>query len=139
MLIVKVPRRLANFALDWELLPNKNFPIILHSVLTPSRSGPDGSFYNAKEVKVVEFYVKYLLNQGIKGEMIRERDIGILTPYTAQRDKIKQALSRYIDIAIGTVEYFSNRERKIMIISTVRSSPQGKSNKVIGFLKNEKV
>lgn len=140
MMRCKVPKPLATFAMNWELLPNKNFPVILHSVLSPSSLGPDGcSYYNLQEIKVVEFYVKYLLNQGVNGGVVKERDIGILTPYTAQRDKIKQALSRYIDIQIGTVEYFSNRERKIMIISTVRSNPEGKSHKVIGFLKNEKV
>lgn len=56
--------------------------------------------------------------------------------------RIKYALSEYKDIEIGTVETFQGREKRIIIISTVRGQHSlllydRKYN--LGFVSNEKV
>ncbi|KAJ3409958.1 Helicase MOV-10 [Chytriomyces hyalinus] len=69
--------------------------------------------------------------------------IGIITPYRKQIDKIRLQLKKngWEKIKVGSVEEFQGDEKKIIILSTVRSSAQWiekdfKFN--IGFLKNPK-
>ena len=65
-----------------------------------------------------------------------QRDIGIITPYNRQAKVIKDLLISHnytlrpklnqigrpsYDIAVGSVEMFQGSERKIIIVSTVRS------------------
>lgn len=120
-------------ACQWRMLPKKNFPIILHSVLANCNQEKAGfSFYNMTEVKEVKAYVNQLLINGINGKQILPDDIGIVSPYKAQRSKLKDAFKNFPGIEIGTAEYYQGREKMIIIITTVRS---GKS---IGFLKDEK-
>jgi helicase MOV-10 len=54
-------------------------------------------------------------------------DIAVITPYHAQRMKILNLLFRdpkLKDIKVGSVEEFQGQERKVVIISTVRSSTE---------------
>lgn len=123
-----------NFAIGWSSLPNKNFPIILHSVKSQCEQQQQGfSYFNVQEVKIVNKYVEELLENGINGKQVKVSDIGIVSPYKAQRDEIKKSLREDAkDVEVGTAEYYQGREKKIIIISTVRS---GES---IGFLKDER-
>ena len=131
MLRAKVPDELGNFAKNFHALPNQNFPILFHSVKTSSQIKHDTkSSFNYGEIKKVQFYVKLLLEQGIDGKKVEKQDIGIISPYRAQLEALRKVLSKGIEI--GTAEYYQGREKKIIIISTV------KSNTGIGFLKNEK-
>lgn len=59
-----------------------------------------------------------LLKAGING-----KDIGIITPYSRQVSLIKCLLAKYDieNITVGSVEEFQGDERKIVIISTVRT------------------
>jgi len=52
-----------------------------------------------------------------------DQDIGIITPYRAQASKIRAAL-RTINTAIkvASVEEYQGQERRVIIVSTVRSS-----------------
>lgn len=127
----KVSDEHRNFAENWNLLPKKDFPILFHCVKNPSKVMKRGtSSYNDGEIKKVQFYVDCLLKKGINGKKVEEQDIGIVSPYRAQLDKLRQILSCRIEI--GTAEYYQGREKKIIIISTVKSKTG------IGFLKNEK-
>ncbi|KAJ3076432.1 hypothetical protein HDU98_003296 [Podochytrium sp. JEL0797] len=70
-------------------------------------------------------------------------DIGIITPYRKQIDKIRLRLNKegWNRIKVGTVEEFQGDEKKVILLSTVRSSAQWierdqKFN--IGFLRNPK-
>ncbi|KAM0746585.1 hypothetical protein T439DRAFT_134596 [Meredithblackwellia eburnea MCA 4105] len=105
---------------QWRQWANPNFPIIFHSVKgLDAREGRSPSYFNAMELGVVRQYVKTLLKvNGLKGE-----EIGIISPYAAQVKKIKQEIWSFCpDAHIGSVEEFQGQERKVIIVSTVRSN-----------------
>ena len=89
--------------------------------------GSSPSWFNALEAITVVHYIKQLLDDRSFG--LSPADIGIITPYLRQVRKIRSLLTttisrRYYDtslLKIGTVEEFQGSERKVIIISTVRS------------------
>lgn len=117
----------------WNFLPNKKFPIIFHNCTTASQL--DGtSSYNMGEIDAVRIYVTTLLATKFDGKYLVQSDIGIISPYLAQLKKLKEDIGgEWANIEMGTAEYFQGREKRVIIISTVKS--QGG----IGFLSNEKV
>lgn len=131
MLRSKISDKNRLFAENWNFLPRKQFPILLHCDRAPSHVLERGtSSYNDKQVELAKFYVELLLTRGIDGQEVQEQDIGIVSPYRAQLQKLRDKLSPGIEV--GTAEYYQGREKKIIIISTVKSCTS------IGFLKNEK-
>lgn len=117
----------------WNFLPNKKFPIIFHSSTSPSQLEGTSS-YNMGEINAVRKYVVLLLSTKFDGKNIVQSDIGIISPYLAQLKKLKEVIGAQWDkIEMGTAEHFQGREKRVIIISTVKS--QGG----IGFLSNEKV
>ena len=130
----KVPKEIADFAINWNFLPNKRFPIILHASLSScEKTIGDTSWSNMDEVNMVKTYVNTLLMKGINGKKVKQKDIGVISFYKAQLDILKKAFSAILFMEIGTAEYYQGREKKIIIITTV------KSNSCIGFLNEEKV
>uniref|UniRef100_A0A669EL22 RNA helicase n=1 Tax=Oreochromis niloticus TaxID=8128 RepID=A0A669EL22_ORENI len=144
-----------NFYCDWEELPKKNFPVIFHGVTgIDKREASSPSFFNVAEVEVLIGYVRKLLQaQGKKGmAKIAPRDIGIIAPYRKQVQKIRRALEKIglekefqfmsmENLKVGSVEEFQGQERRVILVSTVRSSANyaeidKKFN--LGFVKNEK-
>ncbi|XP_039972013.1 putative helicase mov-10-B.2 [Xiphias gladius] len=138
---------------NWEYLPKKGFPVIFHGVMgKDEREANSPSFFNVSEIEVlVDYLTKLMDTQGKKGlPKLSAKDIGIIAPYRKQVEKIQKALksvsalSRWIDLKelkVGSVEEFQGQERKIIMISTVRSSINYvKMDKdfSIGFLSNEK-
>ncbi|KAL2103239.1 hypothetical protein ACEWY4_000107 [Coilia grayii] len=139
----------------WEHLPKKGFPVIFHGVLgKDEREANSPSFFNRSEVEVVVAYLKKLLlqPQGKRGlARIAPKDIGIIAPYRKQVLKIRQAITnvdrelKQMDnielLKVGSVEEFQGQERRVIIVSAVRSSGEflGIDRKFnIGFLRNEK-
>lgn len=55
---------------------------------------------------------------------IKSWDIGVVSPYRLQCKKIKEACTdaNLGDITVGTSEVFQGQERKVIIVSTVRST-----------------
>jgi helicase MOV-10 len=88
------------------------------------------SSYNNGEINIVSSYVNNLIKSGLKNNKITAEDIGVVTPYKAQSEKLKKVLPKNVEV--GTTEYFQGREKLIMIISTVKSKAG------IGFLKDER-
>ncbi|XP_033647607.1 putative helicase MOV-10 isoform X2 [Asterias rubens] len=128
----------------WEKLPNKKFPIIFHGVEgIDDREGHSPSFFNKKEIEIVVEYVENLLDKR-GGRKIKESDIGIITPYRRQVQKIKEVLKKrhHGDIKVGSVEEFQGQERLVIIVSTVRSTkPEHIQMDIdfhLGFVKNPK-
>ncbi|XP_007546936.1 putative helicase mov-10-B.1 isoform X1 [Poecilia formosa] len=138
---------------NWEALPQKGFPVIFHGVLgKDEREGNSPSFFNVSEIETLVAYLNRLeQTQGKKGlPKLSAKDIGIITPYRKQVEKIQKALkslktlSHWNDpkeLKVGSVEEFQGQERNIIIISTVRSSlsyVKMDTDFNIGFLSNEK-
>ncbi|KAH3800782.1 putative helicase mov-10-B.1 [Dreissena polymorpha] len=146
-----------NSLLGWERLPNKEFPIIFHAVMgLDEREGNSPSWFNRDEVAQIEAYLDSLLEEK-KGQKIKPSDIGIISPYRKQVDKIrlmltsktssrKQAKKQTQDrskIAVGSVEEFQGQEFNIIIISSVRSNRDSSYTEMdiiynLGFLRNPK-
>lgn len=97
--------------------------------------GHQRGYINHLEVTVIQKCLQKL-NQEI-AEQRETYSIGIITPYRAQleliRNRLKQIPLSNIEVDINTVDAFQGSQRDIIIYSTVRSSKQQR----IGFLKEE--
>ncbi|THH18849.1 hypothetical protein EW146_g2196 [Bondarzewia mesenterica] len=104
-------------------LASRNFPIIFHSVSgKDDREASSPSFFNIDEVSQVKAYIQSLRSNDGRFQ-VAERDIGVITPYHAQCVKIRRALAPLAgSVKVGSVEEFQGQERRVIIISTVRSS-----------------
>jgi helicase MOV-10 len=127
------PKPIANFAVGSDVLKNQNFPIIFHATRSPSK-GVGKSQMNEGEIEIVLDYLYDLLTNGVNGKAVDETDVGIISPYRAQRDRIVDHPDfDYQNVEVGTVDSFQGREKKIVILSTVQSQTRN-----IGFLSNKK-
>ncbi|CEF63420.1 DNA-binding protein SMUBP-2 [Strongyloides ratti] len=86
----------------------------------------NSSYFNMNEVLVCVKYVKFLLRNNIK-----ENDIGIITPYSAQQKEIKK---NFNNIKVSTVDGFQGQEKEVIVFCFVRNNKY----RQIGFLNNEK-
>ncbi|XP_042873602.1 putative helicase mov-10-B.1 [Penaeus japonicus] len=125
----------------WEYLPKKGFPVIFHGVKgKDEREGNSPSFFNALEVSTVIDYVKKLFAS--RNPKVLGREIGVITPYRRQVEKIRTQLKKVNgakEIKVGSPEEFQGDERRVIIISTVRASAdQLASDQLfrLGFLRN---
>lgn len=133
-LISACPDEILEFAKDPELLIfNPDFPIIFHTTRSPSKE-VGTSLKNDTECALLGYYLNVIIRRGVNGQQVKPKDIGIISPYRGQRDIIMENYQReYPALEIGTVDAFQGREKKIIIMSCVRSQTQH-----IGFLRNEK-
>uniref|UniRef100_A0A8D3B7Z4 RNA helicase n=1 Tax=Scophthalmus maximus TaxID=52904 RepID=A0A8D3B7Z4_SCOMX len=144
---------LRNSYCSWAHLPQIGFPLIFHGVTgVDERESSSPSFFNRAEVEVLMDYVKKLLQtHGKKGlATIAPRDIGIIAPYRKQVQKIRQALNKVEKdlnivnmktLKVGSVEEFQGQERRVILVSTVRSSSSYMDFDTqfqLGFVKNKK-
>ncbi|XP_023188535.1 putative helicase MOV-10 [Xiphophorus maculatus] len=142
-----------NLYCRWEYLPKPGFPVIFHGVAgIDAREATSPSFFNVAEVEVIMDYVRKLLDsQGKKGvAKIAPKDIGIIAPYRKQVQKIRQALEKVgknfkckdmNNLKVGSVEEFQGQERRVILVSAVRSSANYMDfdkKFSLGFIKNEK-
>lgn len=99
------------------------FPILFHGVQgTDMQETDNPSWFNAQEAVTAVQYLNTLYNSGLKPD-----DVGVITPYRKQADKIRQLTNRGLNKAIGkvsTIEDFQGLEREVIILSLVRSSPR---------------
>uniref|UniRef100_A0A670YM73 RNA helicase n=1 Tax=Pseudonaja textilis TaxID=8673 RepID=A0A670YM73_PSETE len=135
----------------WNELPKAKFPIIFHGVCgEDQQEGRSPSFFNTAEISVLMDYLKKLLleNQGKKGIKTLPKEIGVISPYRKQVEKIRQAINMKLkdlmninELKVGSVEEFQGQERRVVLISTVRSSSNyfGMDEEFnLGFLNNPK-
>ncbi|XP_050079574.1 putative helicase MOV-10 [Anopheles maculipalpis] len=121
-----------NWAVKWQQLPNRDFPMIFHTVIGyMQQDSITLSYWNAQEATKVYEYVQLLLKEEINGRMLQQEDIGIVTPYSKQVEFIKNGLTvlGLDSIEVGSVDQFQGREKPVIIISTVRSNRTS-----VGFL-----
>uniref|UniRef100_A0A8C1M2L5 RNA helicase n=1 Tax=Cyprinus carpio TaxID=7962 RepID=A0A8C1M2L5_CYPCA len=136
----------------WEHLPKRGFPVIFHGVIgKDERESNSPSFFNTSEIDIIIDYLKKLLTPAKKGiAKISPKEIGIIAPYRKQVEKIRKAIKIHRELKsflgieemkVGSVEEFQGQERKVIIVSTVRSDKKHiilDETFNIGFLKNEK-
>ena len=116
--------------LNWVNLPNPKIPLVFHGVVgDDQREAKSPSYFNPEECAMVVSYVQDLLEQHKgTGKKILPKEIGIISPYRRQVQKIRMLLEKKKikdskDITVGSTEEFQGQERRIIIISTVRSKP----------------
>ncbi|ALC41938.1 CG6701, partial [Drosophila busckii] len=123
-------------AKNWFHTPNENFPIMFHSVFGTTMNAQSSlSLCNNKEIDAVMDYVKDLMYFGIDGEKLKQTDIGIISPYKNQYQRIQEQLNmrNWHHIDCGSVELFQGKEKQIIIVSFVRSFTEK-----LGFLNNSR-
>jgi hypothetical protein len=138
--IIKIPNELfydndlvdmsgpeARSLLSWDYLVKPRFPLIFHGVNGENqREGNSPSWFNQSEVEQVLQYVQLLKEHA----RVSPSDIGIIAPYQKQVKKIKSGLIRlrdddnYKNIMVGSCEQFQGQEKRVIIISTVRTSKE---------------
>ncbi|XP_017124500.1 putative helicase MOV-10 [Drosophila elegans] len=133
-LIPQAPASEVNLAAHWSLLPNPSFPIIFQATHgRTEREQHSTSSYNQLEAKVLCWYVKRLIDDGLgRGNRVSQVDIGIVAPYTAQGKLITKLLQSqgHPQVEVGSVETYQGREKPIIIASLVRSFAN------MGFMRN---
>ncbi|PNH10015.1 putative helicase [Tetrabaena socialis] len=107
---------------------------------TSSAATCSPSWCNPDEVMQVAMYMKQL--RDLKRNPIADGDIGVISPYRKHVQRIRAILATTDrSIKVGSVEEFQGQERRVIIISTVRSSSQHlalDSKDRLGFLSNPK-
>ncbi|XP_048355587.1 RNA helicase Mov10l1-like [Sphaerodactylus townsendi] len=130
-----------NSLLGWVKLPRKGFPLIFHGVRgNEMREGHNPSWFNPTEaVQIIRYCC--LLAKRIS-YTVSEADIGVITPYRKQVEKIRLLLHSVDlkDIKVGSVEEFQGQEFLVILISTVRSNESSfnEERHFLGFLSNSK-
>uniref|UniRef100_A0A670JAI5 RNA helicase Mov10l1 n=1 Tax=Podarcis muralis TaxID=64176 RepID=A0A670JAI5_PODMU len=130
-----------NSLLGWNKLPRKGFPLVFHGMRgTETREGYNPSWFNPTEAVQVMFYC-CLVAKSIY-HTVSQKDIGVITPYQKQVEKIR-ILLRSVDLAdikVGSVEEFQGQEFLVIILSTVRSNETSFADEkqLLGFLTNSK-
>ena len=110
----EIKLKIKDYPKDMEFL-NPNIPIVFLHVNSIESIRENGSKFNEIETNIIVKIIKVLKNLGIKSE-----NIGIITPYRAQRDYIKELL-KDDEIEVNTVDSFQGRE-KDLIIFTITST-----------------
>ncbi|MDA0374911.1 MAG: IGHMBP2 family helicase [Planctomycetota bacterium] len=85
----------------------------------------DGSKSNPDEARLVSRHVRALLDAGVE-----PNSIGVITPYNAQVQALRDTLADLPELEIGTVDGFQGREKEAIVLSLVRSNDRGD----VGFL-----
>lgn len=102
---------------------NLRFPVLFHGIEGKDLQEPDNpSWCNLEEVVIAVRYIVQLYSSNLKAD-----DVGVITPYRKQAEKIRQLTSRGFSRAIckvSTIEDFQGQEREAIILSLVRSSPK---------------
>ncbi|KAL4640696.1 RNA helicase Mov10l1 [Arapaima gigas] len=141
-LCVRAERAVVDSLCNWSHLPTKGFPIIFHGIRgNELRESSSPSWFNPAEAVQVMLYCCQLAKRLYKP--IAVTDIGVITPYRKQVEKIRMLLYKVglMDIKVGSVEEFQGQEALVIILSTVRSNEaviNDDAQFLLGFLSNHK-
>lgn len=86
---------------------------------------------------VIDYIGKLLeMKCASKCGFVRQTDIGVVTPYKSQCQKIIQRCQAHgcTNVRVGTAEVYQGQEKPIMIVSVVRGGGQG-----LGFVSDPQV
>ena len=121
-LLAKAKPDLTHLYVGWEELPNPNVPLVFHGVQGKNvREGRSPSYCNLEEIDVVRGWLRKLQDHrqvGFDGSQV-----GIVTPYSKQATKLREACQKMglTKVRVGTVEAMQGDERRVVLVSTVRS------------------
>ena len=116
--------------------------MIFHGVIGQDlKEEASPSFFNIEEIVIVRDYIKKLCE--MKENKVKPKEIGVIAPYRRQVQKLRKKLQDdgLGEVMVGSTEEFQGQERRIIILSTVRSSPQyvlTDQQYKLGFLQNPK-
>jgi len=137
------PAQVVNSCLAFSGLTEEargRIPLLFHGVVGEDlREAASPSFFNPAEAVVVLDYVAALVAEGV-----RPADIGVITPYRRQVQKLRERLEVKgwrEEVMVGTTEEFQGQERRVMLLTTVRSSSEfllTDAQHKLGFLANPK-
>lgn len=105
--------------------PEADFPILFHGIVGEDmREGNSPSWFNPVEAMAVLRHIESL--QETRGSGFALDQVGVITPYQKQRQKLRKLLSaRGMDaVRVGTTEEFQGDEKRVIIISLTRSTPE---------------
>ncbi|GKT24544.1 Regulator of nonsense transcripts 1 homolog, partial [Aduncisulcus paluster] len=125
-----------------EVFIKPNVPMMfIHNSAVEETSSSGTSFVNRSEADTVLHLVAKLRSSGVSGE-----DIGVITPYSGQRQYIIQRSCSlpsvppeiFEGVEVASVDEFQGREKEVIVLSCVRSDGSSDSKKypIIGFLKD---
>ncbi|KAJ3337871.1 hypothetical protein HDU93_000371 [Gonapodya sp. JEL0774] len=122
-LVPAAPLNAVSSLLSWKNLPNPQFPILIYGVQGEDEAVGEGdSWWNEAEVAAVLETVEALLaaDSGVK---ISPGDFAIIAPFREQVRRIRQVLRQkgLAAVNVGGVEDFQGMERRVVILSCVRS------------------
>ncbi|KAG5960715.1 hypothetical protein E4U58_004570 [Claviceps cyperi] len=80
---------------------------------------------NEMEAALVRRHVGGLVEAGVRPE-----DIAVITPYNAQLAILASLKEQFPGVELGSVDGFQGREKEAVVVSLVRSNPEGE----VGFL-----
>ena len=103
--------------------------VLIHTVEgNHARKNPNGSGqYNDRECQEI---IKIL-------EELKEKDVGIISPFNAQVDYINQNIrDRYPYAEVNTIHKYQGRQKKIIILSTVVNNLDNNNNFITDFVTN---
>jgi len=133
--------------LRWEGLPTPGVPLFFHGMRgKDEQEKKSPSWFNADEVVAVVKLAQQLLQpraMGRSGVSLKPEQIGIITPYNRQVQRLRFRLTKanLSAIKVGSVEMFQGQERRVILVSTVRSSSDWvgfDKRHHLGFLDNPK-
>jgi predicted DNA helicase len=102
------------------------------SYVSEEFSPSKAEYHNPEEIIIVEKLVKKYLASGVSSN-----DIGVISPYKAQIRELNKVLNP-LNIMAKTIDSFQGQEKKIIILSLVRSNLKGSATERLGFLVDER-
>ena len=121
----------------------QGFPLLFHGLRGRDlREGNSPSYFNPEEALAAVQHVESVLS--FAGGGLRPDEVGIIAPYAKQCQKIRELLAKrkaLAGVAVGSVELFQGGERRVVVVSTVRTTREliaFDAKHALGFLDNPK-
>lgn len=117
----------------------KRHPVVFHHICgSEAREATSPSWSNPDEVEVLRLYVQDLREIGVSA-----KDVGIITPYQLQCKRLRlMCRTEQFPAQVGTTEQFQGCEKRIILLSTVRSRQENEVPQdlkfALGFVGHEK-
>ncbi|KAE9551722.1 hypothetical protein FO519_005086 [Halicephalobus sp. NKZ332] len=99
-----------------------HYPVRFVDVMGEEELNSQGSCRNTAEANAVLQYIKFFKNLSDQKKcIINDEDIGVIAPYKYQASFIRERLEKDSKIQVDTVEKYQGMEKRIIIITTVRT------------------